>query len=352
MNAPSESQAVSRISALLAEHLGLKPKLIRGKEREHHADFVYSAGDWTFVVEYKRTASAGGVAAAAKLLQQARAKNPKPVIPVVAVPFMGDLGREVCRKASVCWMDLSGNANLVGPGLRIVVTGRPNRFAGRGRPTNLFAPRSSRITRCLLLRPDEFQTQTEIARTARLDDGYVSKLVRSLKEEQLVIENDRGAIRARDPNLLLDAWSDAYQFEKHRIMKGHVSARSGEALLDSLARKLERRRVAYAATGLGAAWLWTKFAGFRIVTIYLREDPSDSLLGELDFLGDEQGANTWLVTPNDDGVFDGSTKLDDIDCVSALQAYLDLQAHPERAKEAAAAIRERLLNWRAHAKET
>ena len=39
-------------------------------------------------------------------------------------------------------------------------------------------------------------------------------------------------------------------------------------------------------------------------------------------------------------------KKDGIATVHPVQAYLDLQAHPERAKEAANEIRSRLLRWK------
>ena len=132
-------------------------------------------------------------------------------------------------------------------------------------------------------------------------------------------------------------------------MKGIVAARSGDEALQRLASVFESAKVPYAATGLGAAWLLSHFAGFRRVTFYLREFPSASLLKKIGFREEEAGANVWLVLPNDEGVFLGEEEREGVRCVSPVQACLDLKGHPERAEEAAERLREQYLNWSPHA---
>ena len=155
------------------------------------------------------------------------------------------------------------------PDSRFASKAAPNKFSDRGRPPNVFASKSSRIARQLLLHPQQFQTQAELARQTGLGDGYVSKIVRRLEQEQYLDANDDGAVRPRDPNLLLDAWHDVYDFNRHRIIKGHVPARSGDELLQRIVKSLSREKLEYAATGLSAAWLLTNFAAFRLVTLYV-----------------------------------------------------------------------------------
>ena len=77
----------------------------------------------------------------------------------------------------------------------------------------------------------------------------------------------------------------------------------------------------YAATALPAAWLWTRYAGFRLSTVYLSNPPSAGLKKELGFREEARGANTWLVVPNDEGVFEGAQFVDGIRCVHPVQAY-------------------------------
>ena len=99
-----------------------------------------------------------------------------------------------------------------------------------------------------------------------------------------------------------------------------------------------------AATALAAAWLWTRYAGFRLSTVYLSIPPSPALKRDISFREEARGANTWLVVPNDEGVFDGAESVDGIRCVHPVQAYLDMKDHPERAPEAAAELRGRLFS--------
>jgi hypothetical protein len=261
---------------------------------------------------------------------------------------MGPAGRERCEEAKVGWLDLSGNAHLVAPGLRVKIDGQPNRYKSPGRPSNAFAPKSSRIARWLLLHPKETMTQREIATATEMDEGFTSRIVARLEEDELITRDAGGGIRVRDSDLLLDAWSERYNFSKHQILRGHVSARSGEAQVRGMAEVLAKKRDRYAATGLAAAWLLNRFAGFRIVTIYLAEPPEPPLLAKLGFRESERGANTWLVVPNDEGVFHGTSDRDGVRCVHPVQAYLDLKEHPERAKEAAEQLRKDLLRWNAH----
>ena len=97
------------------------------------ADLVVTAGP-TFVIEVNKSTSAAPIAAAAKKAQEYAARLPRRAVPLVAVPFMGEVGRKVCEEAGVGWFDLRGNAHIIAPGLRVIVEGKPNRFKTVGRP--------------------------------------------------------------------------------------------------------------------------------------------------------------------------------------------------------------------------
>jgi hypothetical protein len=81
-----------------------------------------------------------------------------------------------------------------------------------------------------------------------------------------------------------------------------------------------------------------------VVTLFLADSPGKNLFDQLYFREDDRGANTWLVVPNDKGVFHRSSVQDDIVCVHPVQVFLDLKGHPERAKEAASMVRQEKLN--------
>lgn len=382
MKLPSEQQAVNRALEILAtltevpaDHAHIDTQREPSKA-DRGIDALAHVGSYTFAIEVKSSGAAAPVSAAIEQLRRYTDAAGPNVIPLIVVPFMGEVGRKRCEEAGVAWLDLSSNARISAPGLRILIEGKPNRFKRRGRPSTAFAPKSSRIARWLLMlswrpRPplspegliepayeetavDSWQplqsklpaTQRELARMADLDEGYTSRIVAKLEEDGLIVRDSDGAIRPQDPDILLDAWREDYNFAKHEIIKGHIPARSGDELLRGLAGSLAKRHIDHAATGLGAAWLLTRFAGFRLATFYLREAPESKLLEALSFREEERGANVWLVVPNDEGVFQGAALHRGVRCVHPVQVYVDLEGQPERAEEAAERLRAELLTWK------
>ncbi len=337
----SETAAIHQAKSLLGAWL--KDPHFRVGRRDG-PDLLVQDGPLKLVVQLKASADAAAVSRA--VVQAKQHVERQRAVPVVATPFMGELGKRICADAGVSWFDLSGNACIVAPGLRIIIEGKPNKFLRRGRPSSAFAPKSARVARHLLVHHPKTFRQQDIARDTGLDDGFTSRIVRRLQGDGYAERDDSGLIRVLAPNLLLDAWSAAYSFDKHTVLRGHVTARSGDVLLRRLAVQLTRSKLRHAATGLAAGWLLTEFAGFRLVSFFVDSLPSDGALQAMGFREEPKGANVWFVLPNDEGVFDGSAKVDGIQCVHPVQAYLDLLAHPERAKEAAAELRSRALGWR------
>ena len=331
------SQVVERLAELIrrpAEEVMLRP-VVDNLE----FDAMARVGPFTFVIEWRNTSSLDSIVSGIKHFQQGVILER---VPLLATRYMSESGRERCREAGIHWLDLSGNASIHSDGVTIGIEGRPNAFPKRGRPANAFAPKSARIARWLLTHPDESFTQREIAHATAMDEGFTSRIVGRLVKMRLIQRDKQGRVRPVDAELLLDAWSEEYDFFKHDIIKGHVPARSGESLSDLVSGVLRGLGVDYAATGLAAAWIVSRFAGFRIATFYVRDNVRLALKKQLAFREEERGANLWLVTPNDPGVFQGGKLYGDLFCVHPIQVWLDLLAHPERAKEAAEQLRSEL----------
>jgi hypothetical protein len=323
-----------------------RPRVRIGRgTQEGAADLVVEQGSVRLAVELKGAGDSAAVGTAIAAAKVGASRIGPKVLPVVAVPYMGDVGKKLCADAGVSWFDLSGNAHIIAPGLRILIEGKPNRFIRRGRPASVFAPKSARIARRMLIDPKKTWRQQDLARATGLDDGFTSRIIQRLERDRLVERTPEGTVRVRDANLLLDAWGEVYDFEKHTIVRGHISAGDGEELLRKAADVLEGK-IRYAATGLAAAYLYTQFAAFRLATFFVERRPPDSLLKTLGFREEARGANVWLVIPNDVGVFHGADETSKVaHCVHPVQAYVDLKAHPERAQEAAAELRSRMLRW-------
>jgi len=269
-------------------------------------------------------------------------------IPLVAAPYLGEVGRRLCAESGVSWLDLSGNAHLVAPNLRVIIEGKPNLFKSVGRPPSLFAPKSSRIARRLLMDPKGSFTQRALARAAGLDEGFTSKIVSRLEQQQLVTRSENGEVGLADFKILLEAWREAYDFSKHSVFRGHLAARSSDEVLRRLSEGLNRAGIEYAATGLAGAWLLDPFVGYRLVVLYVAQAPSDETQRAIGFREEKSGENIWLVTPNDPGVFHGSTDQKGVRCVHPIQAYLDLKDHPERSAEASERLLKKFLSEEHH----
>jgi hypothetical protein len=343
----SETQAVRRAESLLREWLGDDADFERRPGPVPRGDIFVRVGHRVLVVEVKLTMESASIAPLVEKAGAIASAVGKTAVPVVVVPFMGEVGRRVCNEAGVSWFDLSGNAQIVAPGLRIHVEGKPNAFKRPGRPSTVFAPRSSRIVRQLLIDQGRSLHQRELARLVGLDEGFTSRIVRKLEADELLERDASGALHVTNPGLLLDAWRETYDFSKHHVLQGHVPNRSSEEGLRQLVGTFATEKLRCAATGLGAAWVMTKFAGFRLTTVFVAEEPSEAALDALGFRSEERGANTWLVVPTDEGVFDGADVREGVPCVHPVQAYLDLKGQPERAAEAASELRKQFLTWRA-----
>ena len=349
-----EQTILRDIQRRLAELLSLSPGQVEAQPEPRlpgdiQLDWLVRAARLRFAVEYKSRGDAAEVGAAVRLVQRAAAGSRTKLIPLVVAPYIGDVGRKICEEAGVCWLDLSGNAHLVAPGLRVSVQGQPNKYKRRGRPKTVFAPKSSRIARWLLMEPEREFTQRELAKAAGLDEGFTSRIVRHMQQQDLVVRSVGGGIKPRDPRALLAAWREAYDFSRHRIVRGHIAARSGDEVLHRLSSRLRHDGLQHAATGLAGAWLLNQFAGFRLVAIYVASMASAEAQQAMGFREENRGENVWLVVPGDAGVFDGAVERDGICCAHPVQVYLDLKDHPERSAEAAESLRPTLFGKVSHA---
>jgi len=337
---------VKQVPNVLSELLGIGLSKVKVNQKDlRSADLILTGSGHRFAVEFKSSSSVAHVANAAHQISNYAKSMNREIIPVVAVPFMGDAGRKACEEAGVGWLDLSGNARIRAKGLYVRVEGRPNRMRSPGRKSNLFSPKSSRVARWLLLHPREALTQRQIAQATSMDEGYVSRIVRRMESEAYVIRDDEGAVCLKKPDLLLAGWREAYRFSRHAVRRGHVPARSGDELLASVSKALSSEGIGHAATGLAAAWVFTRFAAFRVTTIFLERELPSALLEGMGFREEPRGANLWLVDPDDEGVFHGAVEKDGLRCVHPVQAYIDLKDQPERSEEAAERLGEEFLKW-------
>lgn len=331
-----EREAFRLLPSLLADLLDEDRVDLQEEGHSHDRGIDLLAHDTRgrrWAVEIKNSSRPGQVDRAAVQLNHLEGEG---FIPILVVPYMSKAGAETADRLRLNWLDLSGNAHIREEGLHIWVQGRPDRLRAAGRPSSPFAPKSARITRTLLLDPTRWWRQVDLVDATGLDDGNVSRIVRRLIGEDLLESRER-ELRPRDPDLLLDAWAQEYRFDRHQAVFGHLSG-GGVEVTRELDERLVKRNVVHSFTGLPAAWAMTRFARFRLTSVYVAGD-LHSIAEEVEMRQGEKGANVQLLRANDEGVFDGGKEIDGLPCVSPVQAYLDLLSLPERAREAADHLR-------------
>lgn len=296
-------------------------------------DFVGEGHGRLWLFEVKRSSSPGLVSKAAEWFEE----TPQDALGVLVVPYMTPAGEKAADRLGLNWIDLSGNAHVRADQLYIFVKGRPNRFVQRGRPSSPFAPKSARITRVMLLEPQRWWRRKDLVSATGLDSGQVSRVVKRLLADRLLEEREN-ELRPRDPSALLDAWEDEYRFDRHEILRGHVSG-SGIELSRFLEARLTEVGGRHAFTGLAAAWALQGFARFRLNSVFVDGNPLE-IAEQVGMRVNDRGANVQLIFPDDAGVFIGSREVQGLQCVAPVQAYLDLRHLPERAGEAADHLRE------------
>ncbi len=342
------AEAINRIPKLLGDLTYLEASERRlqaeGSARRFRPDLVLEVGDVLFWIEYKPRSVAEAIGAALAQIEVWRhSEGIDRWTPLLVVPHMGEVGRRLCDRADVNWMDLSGNASIRAPGLNVNVSGLPNRYSARGRPQNIFAPKAARVARAMMMQPDRGWSHRELVSVTLLSKGYVSKLLSRLEAAAFVEKRDELRYWLRDRESLLTAWRESYDFADQRILRGFVAERTPDAILRRLVEQLRGIAVRVAVTGLAAAWHYDRHAGYRLSSLYASPMPEVDQLEGFGFREVESGANTWLVEPGDESVFVGVVSGEGVPYVSPLQAYLDLKGHPERASEAAEALRMKAL---------
>lgn len=333
------ADAVRRLSELLEA-----PAKTRVPRKGGAVDLEAHLADLRFALSYRATASVAAVTAAAEHLL---AEAPRTFVPLIVAPYMGPDAREAVERRGVAWLDLSGNAHIKGPRLLVHVEGMENKYKRSGRPENVFAPKSARITRAMLHAHETWFSQTELAHTAQLSAMQVSRVVGRLESDELVIRNEARRVRPRQPSTLLETWRASYDFNRHRRIEAHRFARGGEELTLSVHEFLAGIDVRHAFTGLASAWLFKPIAAYRTSSVYVERMPSDEELKQGGIRREERGGNIWFVLPTDDDLLRDEYRweVEGIPCVSQIQTWLDLHSHPERAKEAAVELLEHDMPW-------
>ena len=215
-----------------------------------------------------------------------------------------------------------------------------------GVPAAPFAARGSRVPRWLLLHKDERPSFRELARMLECSEALVSRVVRGLADDGLVlVERDPGDARVRrvslcDAGALLDAFERSVAARRSRRVRWDVGARDAAAAIELLREAAGRVQRPYAVGGLAGASLMRSVVESADVTLWIGRDDLDIWAQALLASPAPPGPGRITARPAPDQfMFSLAEQRAEISVADPVQLYLDCRLSGERALEAAEAIR-------------
>ena len=206
---------------------------------------------------------------------------------------------------------------------------------------NIFAPKSSRVLRVLLVNSGRDWNERELASEANVSSGLVHYVCATLIELGSVARDRRNRIVLVDPMRLLRRWASYYQYDRANKFLDFYTF---EKEVDQFLGRLPAVDMTYAVSGLAGAWLVAPYVRPVDVHLYIPSEKMAAILAEkLELNPTPRGGNVKFVLPNDDGVFYGAHEVKGVNVVSNVQLYVDLYNFPARGEEAASQLLEVLL---------
>jgi hypothetical protein len=275
---------------------------------------------------------------------RAYAQETAGAIPVVVLPQLTRSLRQVASELGLNWVDFAGNAEIDAAPIYVRIHGQRQQTPQRSPRLNPFSGRSLNLVRVLLVHSDRRWRQKELVAASGLSQPRSSKVLSALEDQGLVAREGDGTFRVVDVEGLLDAWSDSYRYDRQDIVRVHATG-DGIKLARELGDRLDELDVTHWFTGLPAAWAYTHFARFRLVSVFVSADP-EIIAEDLRLRPTDRGENIHLLAAAEQRLEIGHARPDGIRCVHPTQVYVDLLGLPERAPEAAARLREAVFDPR------
>ncbi|MGA2977533.1 MAG: type IV toxin-antitoxin system AbiEi family antitoxin [Spirochaetia bacterium] len=286
------------------------------------------------VVEAKASGQPRLAREAANHLLRLREESPG-AYGVFMAPYISPASAGICRKEGIGYLDLAGNCGLCFEKVFIRREGIPNPFAERRALRSLYAAKSARVLRVLLMRNREWWRTQALSKEAAVSLGQVANVKNLLRDREWIVEGSKG-FKLSDPSSLLKEWSENYTYRKNAV-RDFYSLKRPEEVEEALAKTCAELAIRYAFTGFSAARRIAPAVRGQRAMGYLTDIP-DALLEKAGLKEVDSGANASLMIPYDDGVYYMTRDVDSLRVVCPVQLYLDLKAFKGRGEEAAEAI--------------
>ena len=266
--------------------------------------------------------------------------------PVIIAPYISDLGREICKKMGVGFLDLSGNAYLDFNSFYMEMEGKPNKFKYPSEPTGLFNPKAERILKFYLLKDSEKtvsrNSYRNIAKEVGVSLGQVSKVNKKLDAFGLWLEQPEG-LKIIDKTKLLDLWRENYRSERNKVLNLYSIMQISQ-IEKQLAEFCKTKKIPYALTLFSGANHLAPFTRYNVTTSYFSGDVGE-LKRALELKEVPSGANLQILVPYDEGVYYKAQEFDSVRVANPIQIYLDLYNYAGRGREQAEFLREKIIKF-------
>ena len=209
---------------------------------------------------------------------------------------------------------------------------------------NIFAPKSSRVLRVLLVNFGKDWNERELAQEAIVSNGLAHYVCRTLVELGLAARNAQNKIMLVDPLRLLKRWGSYHQYDR---MNRFLDYFTFEREIERFVEKFVGLNLEYALCGLVGAWLVAPYVRPVNVHLYVpSESIAKDLAERLELNPTPIGGNVKFVLPYDEGVFYKTQNVHGVKVVSNVQLHVDLYNFPARGEEASSKLLELIVkNW-------
>ena len=346
-----ERQLEEAIPSLLREipflHVGEVQKVgVVGSRANFRSDLLIKVTsgkrEWSLVGEFKACRYPNEVrVGVARLKEQLQRLDEKQVYGVLIAPYLSEQSASICTAAGVGYVDLAGNARLCFDQIFIKTVGAGNPFRDKRNIRALFSPKCTRVLRTLLQGPLIPWKVLDLAKKSNVSLGIVSNVRTQLLAQEWAVQEE-GGIRVNHPEVVLDAWAKADDWERRTTVRSYSILVADQ---EEVATKLHDLLgdVPHAFTQWFGAGLRHPLATAPLVTAYVTEFPDEKILAERLLARRVDGIGRLrLVVPNDVGVLSPIQTLSGFPVVSDVQLYLDLLHAGLRGDEAA----NELLSWK------
>jgi hypothetical protein len=255
--------------------------------------------------------------------------------------YIGPRVRELLTEERVSYVDLTGNVriDLDQPAVFIEMKGATRDPSATKQRRGLGGAKVGSVVRVLADACPPY-SGVEIARAARVNEGYVSRILETLSDEGLIERESFGPVTAVDWPALLRRRAQALDLFRHPGAHRYVARQGTRSVLQQLTE--QSGEPLPTVTGSFAAARLAPVAAPTLLVVYTLS-PRE-LAAELNLLPADTGADTVLVRPDNDVVFARSVVDEGLRWAAPSQVAIDCLAGSGRMPAEGEAI----IDWMQH----